>query len=96
MSAVKKKCFKRLDNRVREEMNKYRISSGKTSENKRQLSCALKDGSRKGVSYGYRKRECGMKTKHRLECTRQETEFPVLCGMEVQCGEYLKKTWKIV
>ena len=63
MSGIKKKCFKSLDNRVREEMNKYRISSGKASQNKRQLSCALKDGSRKGVSCGYRKRECGMRTK---------------------------------
>lgn len=31
MSGIKKKCFKSLDNRVREEMNKYRISSGKAS-----------------------------------------------------------------
>lgn len=65
MSGIKKKCFKSLDNRVREEMNKYRISSGKASQNKRQLSCALKEGSRKSVSYGYRKRECGMRTKYK-------------------------------
>lgn len=45
------------------------------------------DWSRESVSDRYRKRECGKRTKHRSECTRQwGSDFTVLDRMEVQCG----------
>lgn len=93
MSGTKKKCFKSSDNRVRKEISKYWnliIREGFTEEEAVELCLeGWTDWSRKSVSYGYRKRECGMRTKHKAGMHKTgDSKFTVLNRMEVQCGEY--------
>lgn len=88
MSGIKKKCFKSLDNRVREEMNKTESHQVRLHRTKGSWAVPWRREAGRVFHMDIGRENVAWELNIRQECTRQETEFPVLCRMEVQCGKY--------